>query len=566
MKKRINYKLFIIAILSIFSFIQNTFSQAPNWIWAKSTVGDSGEVAQSIATDNYGNIYVTGTFTSPVVSFGTLTLFNSGDEDIFVAKYDPNGNPLWAKSARGTYWDRPTSITVDAFDNVYVTGYFESDTLYFDADTLINLYYGSDLFIAKYDSSGNVLWAKRDGIGASQANAITADISGNVYITGYFYSNNLILGSDTLINSTFNSNSYDVFTAKYDSSGNDMWARGGGGTYPDQATAIASDHNGGLYITGHFNSSYINFDTIVLPNNGLGNSEDIFIVKYDTAGNVIWAKNEGGISGDIPMAIDADNNGNFYLAGHFDSSSIIFGLDTFFNTTLYYPNMFIAKYGSAGNVIWAKSATSNPYGNAALSVTHDSAGNVYASGAFSGSSSISFDSLIVINPSPYNDIFVVKYNSNGNILWVKSAYGNIYGSYPITYDNSGSIYVAGGFRSDTISFDSFVIPNSNPGCSAFSPNCYDMFLAKLNTITGIEENPRTSIVNIFPNPFISYIVIKGTKQKGRILLFDLTGKKIMEQETFDTDTKITTEQLQAGFYLLNYTTNNETIKFKLVKL
>jgi hypothetical protein len=543
-------------------------AQAPAWQWAKSAIGDSGEVAQAIATDNYGNIYVTGTFTSPIVSFGTITLFNSGDEDIFVAKYDPNGNPLWAKSAGGTYWDRSTSITVDPSDNIFVTGYFESDTLYFDTDTLVNLYYGSDLFIAKYDSSGNVLWAKRDGIGASQANAITNDLSGNVYITGSYYSAIIVFGSDTLTNLTLGSNGTDVFTLKYDSSGNVLWARGGRGLYQDEAISIATDNNGSLYITGRFGSLNLSFDTLVLHNNGLGYTDDIFIVKYDTSGNVIWAKNEGGISADNPMSIVTDNYGNLYLTGHFHSSSIIFGSDTLLNNTIYYSKTFLAKFDTSGNVIWAKAATGNPGGDGAFSVSVDNIGNVYIAGGYGGiNSSITFDSITIINSAaPYSDIFVVKYNDNGNVQWVKSASGNTNDdASSIVFDNSGSIYVAGSFESNAITFDSYVIPNSNPGCNG-TFTCYDMFLAKLNATTGINENGSSNVTNIFPNPVSDKLTVTiNNKLLSEIILYDITSRKLLQQ-AFTNSVTLNTARLAKGIYVYEVRNNKgEVKKGKVIK-
>ncbi len=551
----------------IFFFNENSFCQAPNWAWAKSAIGDSGEVANSIATDSYGNIYVTGTFTSPVLSFGTISLVSSGNEDIFIAKYDANGNVLWAKSAGGTYWDRSTSITVDAFDNIYVTGCFESDTLYFDNDTLVNLYYGMDLFIAKYDSSGNVLWAKRDGIGASQPNAITTDISGNVYLTGGYYSAIIVFGSDTLNNLSLGGNGYDVFTVKYDNSGNVLWARGGRGLYQDIAFSITTDHNDGLYVTGQFTSPALSFGTLMLNNNG-GSSGDIFIVKYDTSGNVIWAKNEGGSSSDNTNSIVADNFGNFYLAGYFFSDSITFDSTILFNSGPYHPNMFIAKYDSIGNVIWAKTTTGYPDDDRAESVAVDNAGNIYVTGLYAGSNSpISFDSITLTNSgAPYSDIFIVKYNSNGNALWVKSTIGNTNDeAYSIVYNNSGSIYVGGSFESNAIIFDSYIIPNSNPGCIG-TFTCYDMFVAKLDATTGIPEQTFNSIfLNVEPNPFTTTLTIQNTNQKGELIIFDITGKEILHQKTFEAETKINTAHLTPGFYFVNYREENKTVNKKVVK-
>jgi hypothetical protein len=98
----------------------------PNWLWAKSAGGASYDYGQSIATDVNGNVYVTGYFYSPSLTFGTTTLTNMGLYDIFVVKYDANGNVLWAKSTGGTHLDEGYGISTDANGNVFVTGYFNS--------------------------------------------------------------------------------------------------------------------------------------------------------------------------------------------------------------------------------------------------------------------------------------------------------------------------------------------------------------------------------------------------------------------------------------------------------
>jgi hypothetical protein len=113
------------------------YAQAPSWVWAKSAGNAKGH---SIAVDAKGNVYVTGYFESDSLTLGSITLRRAGGKDIFVVKYDPNGQVLWAKSAGGMNDDYGASIAVDASGNVYVTGYFESDTLTFGTITLRNAF------------------------------------------------------------------------------------------------------------------------------------------------------------------------------------------------------------------------------------------------------------------------------------------------------------------------------------------------------------------------------------------------------------------------------------------
>ena len=135
-----------------------------------------------------------------------------------------------AKSAEGTYYDYGRSIAVDANGNSYVTGYFYSSTITFGLTTLTNSGVYSDIFVVKYDSSGNVVWAKNTGgTNEDKGYGIAVDAIGNSYVTGWFSSSTITFGSTTLTNS----GSDDIFVVKYDSSGNVMRAKSAGGTSND---------------------------------------------------------------------------------------------------------------------------------------------------------------------------------------------------------------------------------------------------------------------------------------------------------------------------------------------
>ncbi|HWY12561.1 MAG TPA: hypothetical protein VN026_14610, partial [Bacteroidia bacterium] len=136
-----------------------------NVLWAKKcsiTTSTGFADAWSVSADQNGNPFITGAYTGSVVTFGTYTLTNSGNQDIFLAKYDVNGNLQWAKSAGGTGNETSCSVHADMNGNSFITGNFNSPTLAFGTTTLTNSG-ASDLFLTKYDPNGNVLWAKRAG-------------------------------------------------------------------------------------------------------------------------------------------------------------------------------------------------------------------------------------------------------------------------------------------------------------------------------------------------------------------------------------------------------------------
>ncbi len=439
MKKQI----LLFALISSVCFLSKiSYSQTPAWLWAKSAGGTSSDYASSIAVDALGNTYVAGYFGSPTLIFDSTTLTNAGSGDIFIAKYAPNGNVLWAKSAGGTSTDYASSVAVDASGNTYVTGAFYRPSFIFVHSTLSNA--GNyDIFLAKYDANGNVLWAKSaGGTGSDEAYSVAVDASGNTYVAGYFKSSTITFGSDTLTNAG-PAGYADIFLAKYAPNGNVLWAKSAGGTNNDWANSVAVDASGNTYLAGDFGSSTITFDTITLTNAGL------FLAKYDANGNVLWAKRAGGTTGDdwaYSVAVDA--SGNTYVAGAFWSSTLSFGSDTLTNVSPGYGDIFLAKYAPNGNVLWAKSAGGTDE-DEATSVAVDASGNVYVAGWF-WSATITFGSTTLTNAGPtyYGDIFLAKYDAAGNALWAKSAGGADYDyANSIAVDTSGNTCLAGDFGS-----------------------------------------------------------------------------------------------------------------------
>ena len=178
MKKTLLFILFLLCTTFI-------FAQIDVWLWAKKAGGTSSENGLSIATDSSGNSYVIGGFWE-TASFGSIILESNGNADIFVAKLDSSGNWLWATKAGGNDRDYGYDIAIDSSGNSYVTGFFNG-TASFGGTTLTSSGQ-EDIFVAKLDSNGNWLWAKQAGGTSSVAYgySIATDSSGNSYVTGYF--------------------------------------------------------------------------------------------------------------------------------------------------------------------------------------------------------------------------------------------------------------------------------------------------------------------------------------------------------------------------------------------
>ncbi len=258
------------------------FNSSGNKIWAKSIGGNDNEDVRGIETDSYGNIFVIGEYNSSSVNFGTTTLNNNGDYDLFIVNFNSIGNVLWAKSFGGVKDEKSIDISIDSEGNIYTTGFYLSQHFQIGSFQLNNVSIGAngDIWIAKYNNSGDILWAKSEGGTLfDKGIGITTDADGNAYLTGYFISDTLIFGSDTLFNA--GSSTRDFYITKYNNIGNPNWAYSAGGTYEDFGFSNCIFENS-LYIIGKYNSPNITFGGFQLTNMfNTGITSDIFIVKMD---------------------------------------------------------------------------------------------------------------------------------------------------------------------------------------------------------------------------------------------------------------------------------------------
>lgn len=174
--------------------------------------------------------------------------------------------------------------------------------------------------------------------------SIKCDANGQVFITGYFKSRMLMIGSDTLVNMDTSGVYQEVFIAKYDLNGSYLWAKSAAGTKDDIAYGLTIDSYGNAFITGYFASTSITFDTLTLTNNGYGL---IFITKYNPQGNVMFVNKEGDLYGNTGYATATDENDRLILTGVFGPPSITFSSTILSNpaTTQVTSDIFVAKQG-----------------------------------------------------------------------------------------------------------------------------------------------------------------------------------------------------------------------------
>lgn len=541
------FKKILTITLLAFS-VQTLTGQTPVWDWAASGTGNGSVEGSTIATDASGNIYVSGYFTSNTVTIGGYTLQNMGlsFNDGFLAKYDPAGNVLWAQRFGGTSNDRGTSVTTDKDGNVFLTGYFYSPTIVFGTDTLKNAGNVGDIFIVKFDGSGEILWAKREGgVGLEIPHSIHVDSGNNILVTGRFSSNSITFGSTTLLQA----GSMDVFLVKYNAKGELLWAKGAGGGSNDEGYCVTTDVSGNIYVAGYFTQPS-NFGNLKLTSAGIS---DMFLVKYDKDGNVIWAKGAGGKGDDRATGLQTDAAGNCYLTGFYTNDSISFGQLIIPNDSL--DNSFIARYDIDGNVVWAKGIGGDCEAKD-LALFNN---NIYVSGQFNADTLKYGSSTLILNGN--SDFFLLNCDTNGNAKWaIKQSADGKGGESAISVatDNSGNVIVTGFFSSEPLTIGSTGL-NSERG--------FNMFTAKLGSgTTSIADLRIENELNIFPNPGNGWfsLTIEGTIYS--IDIYSVSGAKVLNLNNINTlnNYKINLTSFSPGIYLLKANVGGKQHSRKLI--
>jgi len=537
------------------------FSQAPGWQWARGGASDDNH-ANGVATDGSGNIYVAGSFSGSSITFGSTVISNAGGYDMYLVKYNGGGNVVWAQA-----------------------------------------FGGSD--------------------GDDEALGVAVDGSGNVFVTGYFQSTSIAFGATTLTNAA--SGAFDMFVVKLNSAGSVRWAKRAGGAGDDQGVAVAADKHGSVFVGAIFTSTSVVVGSTTLNNASSSATNDILIAKYDSTGNVSWAKRAGGTEEDYINSVAADGSGNLIVAGSFTSTSIAFGSFTCFNSTASFTDAFVAKYNTSGTALWANSGAGQS-DDVAEAVIADTSGNYFVTGAFK-SDTLTFNGTQLINAGAgLDDIFLLKYDNGGNLLWAQSA-GTLDDevAYSVATDVAGNCYLGGSFQGANLTFGSTTLTNSFPGkldlfvakysktggvlwarstggqysdaansiTTDISGNTYvagyfestsivfgpstltnsgvssNSFLARLAVSVGMENFVReNNQLKIYPNPVSQLITIEIPPEVagGKIIISDLLGKEIISSAiSVGKEMNLDVSSLSKGVYFLQLRTEENNYCEKIIK-
>ena len=462
----------------------------PEFQWAQRGGGANADHGYAVAVDAAGNSYVTGTFDG-AVSFGPTNL--TGVVEIFVAKYNASGALQWVRKFGGPNRDEGKAIAVDSAGNCYVTGFF-TGTVDFGGTNLTSAG-GADIFVAKYNTDGALQWARRGGSSVNDeetGRGIAVDSAGNCYVTGYFTGSANFTGV-----SATSAGGYDFFLIKYNSAGTIQWLRTVGEFASDRGHAVAVDSSGNCYVTGHYENT-INFGGTSLTRVGIN---DIFVVKYNTSGTVLWARSAGGSDFDEGFGIAADLAGNCYVTGYFTRNA------TFGSTTLTnaddHADIFLAKYNNTGVMQWSRrlGVPQNDYGRG---VVVDGLGNSFITGSLTGKP------------------FVAKHTSAGDLHWIQAPEGTVFGEgFGIALMSTITNCYVSGLYYGTVTFGLHTLTNS--GQADFFFTKLALFNHQPSFTKGADQTVLEDAVALSVTNWATNISPGSTDETGQLLTFFTTN-------------------------------------------
>jgi len=359
-------------------------------VWVTTAGGAKIDRGYAVAVDAGGNSYVTGHFQSETIAFGSTVLTSRGDYDVFVAKFDPNGNPLWAKSAGGSAYDFGHGIGVDPKGGVFVSGMVRGEADFGSGASAGGP--GMGPFVARYSVAGETEWIwQMRGKGSGSGHELCVDRKGNVYVGGFFAGTGK-LGPYSLKSSK----GRDIFAATLTRFGDFKWAFQAGGAADGLVSGMAADGSGNCFIGGMFKAT-AKFGDQSFTSTG---DNDFYLAKLDANGKAKWAIHAGGPSTDYGLGLAVDADGNAMLTGETTGEVQLAGHQF---RKIGKRDLYAAKFSPDGKLLWAWQAGGKLNSLSYAAGCGPKGLNVIA-GAFSGDIGISGKTIVSRGS---NDIVVI---------------------------------------------------------------------------------------------------------------------------------------------------------------
>lgn len=531
--------------------------------WSTYFGGTGSDTGTACIVDNSNNIYLTGytdSFTN-IASGGYQNSHSGAANDAFLAKFNSSGTLIWATYYGGNGNDKGNSVAIDASGNIYMAGMTSSSNNISSIGAQQTSNAGlDDAFLVKFDTNGNRIWATYFG--------------GEYFDEGYSCavdnSGNVFLAGFAWSSFGITSSgahqpttggATDGFLAKYNSNGVKEWSTYYGGELWETGYCT-TDINGNVYLSG-FTSSTINIASPGAHQTAIGWGDDAYLAKFDTNGVRQWGTYYGGDNYDWAYFPATDSQGNVYLTGHTASTGVIATTGAY-QTTVASANAydaFLAKFDSNGNRIWGTYYGGTDHERAS-GCTVDNNDNVIMTGYTNSTSGISSTGVLQEVYGGSQDAFALKFNSNGNRLWGTYIGGNAeeFGAF-CTTDTAGNTYFTGYTNSST-NISTTGVYQENFGGNR------DAYLVKLNGDGSLstKEVSKLNTIKIYPNPTTDFIKIQNLENQeiSKIEIFDINGKLCINTSKILENT-IDLKALNLGMYLMKIYTEKGILNSKFIK-
>jgi type IX secretion system substrate protein len=550
------------------------------WKWASYSTGTDTVAYDSwVATrDNSGNI-IDFAVVEADGEFDTITIgpdkvhFPPHSYNCAVTKTDSSGNFLWTIASESQL-SFPLAIVTDWTGCIYLFGYYYDGSFKLGPYTLTATSYDYEYFLAKISPAGAVLWATNvcdygsGGVSlGSNYGSMVIDKQGYLYLAGSFATDSAVFGSTKLFNTTTHSTYSDIFLAKFDNSGGPVWAKSFGGDNYDAADAMAITNDGSIFLFASSLSDSIAIGSAMFDKSYNGNIE--MLMKFDTAGHILWAKSESCHTG--VSSVVTDQFDNLYIHGRVDST-VTLGPDTVIISAFPLPLADLtAKIDSSGNFLWAHGGQSPSTSKISTSsIGLDSCGDVWVAGGFyAGPDSMNFEGHILKAPPLSNDpMYIVEYDNAGN--YVQSLVVETGGddAVPLVLDGEGSFYLVCDYRGPQLVLGADTLPAV--GIQE------QLYIAKYSFDTGgcprgtsgsggslsIIENETNPVpqFEIFPNPVNAVITIVSENDIQSVIITNLLGQTMKRQYYHGKRVEVDVTGLPGGMYIARIN-NTQMAKF-----
>ncbi|MBK6343578.1 MAG: hypothetical protein IPF41_13610 [Flavobacteriales bacterium] len=514
------------SILTLSAILLSSMLNAQfNWQWARQLTSETQPSVGGLAVDAAGNTVVCGSFYGELNIAALPVLTSNGQSDIYVAMFDPDGTPLWVRSAGGANFDDALDLAIDGEGRITITGYFESPSITVGGTTLTKLG-NMDILVAQYDATGNAQWAKRYGwtatSGLEWGRAIVSDANNDLYVAGQYKTALQVPGLPDLQGCNGREQG---FLMKLDANGNGLWSlmpqcTGDASLGLTTCDALALAPDGSVYLGGDFRGDTAYFATDTLPNfMPSGQSDDAFVVKYSPAGQELWVRTWAGTNYDEIRSLATDSEGNILVATTREGGYLIDGIDLPFAGSNGNYRMTLWKMTSEGAMLWGRRAGDTSFSHEFNDLAVDANDHVWAGGFFE--SRCTFDDIVLPNNgnSEYYGLFVAHYDADGVIqeVFADRAQGPR-GVGELVCDASGGLYVAGAYTG-SITF------------APLTPLVGDAsFLVKSDDLTtGMTTSVSDHTWSVAPVPADGHFVI--THREGasldQVRVLDAMGREVL---------------------------------------